>query len=432
MVKRIRVLCGLLALAIGNAHAADSISLTMPLGMAYGSATDSSDTVQGQLEGRPRLDVQFAPATSLVLSGRLRLDAEDRLEPGELTRDNYASLSRPIAFGSAGSLELRDFYLEHRTDRGIIRFGKQQIVWGRLDGLKVLDLVNPQDFREFILDDFDQSRIGLWSAYADYSFGPWRAELALVPDGTGHATPESNAWFELRAPRFRYGAPPDGASPPVTSLRPGHGINDAAAGLRLSRQFDLLDLSLVAYSGLDPEPLGRVLNTGVLERFYRRRGAFGFSAETAFGSLALRAEYAYQPKRVFNTRSPLGLGLQRLGQHRAGVGLDWNAPGDFFVNVQYLVDSVDDAPGDLVRPAKDRVATVFLRRTFAYDTLTASLRWYRSLEDRDHMASMTLEYDWTEETTLRISAETFGGSREGLFGQFSDRDRLTLGVEYTF
>jgi hypothetical protein len=56
--------------------------------------------------------------------------------------------------GRIGTLELRDLYYEHRLDRSV-RLGKQQIVWGRLDGVKILDVVNPQTFREFILDDLE-------------------------------------------------------------------------------------------------------------------------------------------------------------------------------------------------------------------------------------------------------------------------------------
>ena len=67
--------------------------------------------------------------------------------------------SRPYRIGDAGTAEIRDAYLEFGLDNGLLRIGKQQIVWGRLDGIKVLDTVNPQDFREFILDDFDDSRI---------------------------------------------------------------------------------------------------------------------------------------------------------------------------------------------------------------------------------------------------------------------------------
>ena len=176
--------------------------------LSYGYSRTTSSTMQGLMELVPSLDLGFGESTSLVTSVRLRADAKDELEPGRPDLDTYAPGSRPLELGDAGTAELRDFYFEFRSANGVARIGKQQIVWGRLDGIKVLDLVNPQDFREFILDDFADSRISLWSAYFDYNLGSWRAELALIPDGTGHTIPGEGAWFELTAPRFRYGAAP--------------------------------------------------------------------------------------------------------------------------------------------------------------------------------------------------------------------------------
>ena len=41
-----------------------------------------------------------------------------------------------------------------------------------------------------------------------------------------------------------------------------------------------------------------------------------------------------------------------------------DAPFDIFINLQYLVDRVRSAPQALVRPATDRIGTLFLRRSF--------------------------------------------------------------------
>jgi len=60
--------------------------------------------------------------------------------------------------------------------------GRQQNVWGKADGLKVLDLVNPQDFRELILDDFDDSRIPLWAVNAEIPVAEVVVPLVWIPE----------------------------------------------------------------------------------------------------------------------------------------------------------------------------------------------------------------------------------------------------------
>ena len=411
----------------------DSLSMSSNLTYGYGSEVESS--IQGELELAPEIEASFSQRASLVASARLRLDAEDELEPDGHSYDTYSGASRPASLGDTGSAELRDFYLEFRAENGLARFGKQQIVWGRLDGIKVLDLLNPQDFREFIVDDFGDSRIGLWSAYFDYSVGDWRAELALVPDSTGHAIPASGAWFELTAPRFRYGADPGQAAPPVVTVEPGHALDDTAVGLRLSRPIGAAEFSAVAYTGIDPEPLGRlVLRNGqpTVERFYERRDAIGFSFDMGLGPAVARVEYAYQPERVFNTRSTSMLDTAELDQHRGAIGVDIDAPGGVFVNVQYLVDSVSAAPDDLVRPAEDRIGTLFLKKNFAYDTISLEARWYHSFTDDDDLASLSVEYAFSDSTTLELAAQAFSGNDGGLFGQFAERDRIIISLRHIF
>ncbi|HFB63959.1 MAG TPA: DUF1302 family protein [Aeromonadales bacterium] len=53
-----------------------------------------------------------------------------------------------------------------------LRLGKQQIVWGRTDLFRVLDVINPVDFsRNNIYDELEDIRIPLWSAAAEWQFG---------------------------------------------------------------------------------------------------------------------------------------------------------------------------------------------------------------------------------------------------------------------
>ena len=421
--------------ATTSTPAAQIDSFSVASSLTYGYANEANASMQGELEVAPAIDVTLTKLASLVASARIRLDEQDQLEPGRYAYKTYSGASKPANLGDSGSAEIRDLYVEFRSEKGLTRLGKQQIVWGKLDGIKVLDLINPQDFREFIIDDFDDSRISLWSAYFDYSLGNWRAELALIPDGTAHAIPESGAWFELTAPRFRFGAAPGQTTPPVRTVQPGLTMDDSALGLRLSRQFGALDISAVAYSGTDPEPLGRVIvvdSNPVIEQFYERRDAFGLSFDVGLGSTVLRGEYVYQPERVFNARPDSQLTTIALDQHRGAIGLDVDGPLGIFMNIQYLIDTVADAVPGLVRPESDRIGTLYLRRAFNYDAVVVEARWYQSFTDDDRLASISVHYDLSDSTSLGLAAQHFGGVTRGLFGQFTHRDRITLSLKHVF
>lgn len=429
------LLVSLLGLFATDASAEIVSEFQLDTRLSYGYGNSRGTTVQSIFGAEPAVRLEFSQVWRAEISGRIRLDFSDELEPGRAPVDNYSTLSRPAIIGDLGTIELRDVFVERRLNAGILRLGKQQIVWGKLDGIKVLDVLNPQNFREFILEDFSSSRISLWSAYLDITKAGWRGEFVVIPDNTGHAIPAQGAWFELTAPRFRYGATSDDAVPRTVTQRRGIGADTSAVALRLSRQLGTLELGAVAYSGLDHEPLGRVTainSETVVERFYERREVYGLSAETGFGPFALRAELASQPGRLFNTRSTQALDVIALDQETIGIGLDIDGPFDTFINLQYIQDKLRDAPASLVRPAKDRILTVYLAKSFAYESVKVSVRWYRSQELGDEMASASLQYLPTDNTRLRLALDSFSGNAAGIFGQFSKGERITLSLEHTF
>ena len=428
------VLAALLApLSLPSPAALELVEVPVDASLGVGIADD--EVMQLQLEVEPRWESKRDDGNAFVASLRLRLDGRDELEPGTPAFDNYATLSAPITLGDTGTIELRDVYWQRRSDRGLLRLGKQQIVWGRLDGIKILDVVNPQTFREFILDDLGNSRISQWSAYLDMTLGSWRAELTWVPDITSHDIPEAGAWFELAAPRFRFGAPAGSAGLPTVTDRDASVLDDGAYGARLSRLIGGVDVAAVLYSGRDHEPLGRVVARDggpVLEQFYRRREVLGLSAESSLGPVAWRAELSHQPGRVFNVRDAAGLATRSLDQTTLGVGADIDLPLNLLANLQFVVDRVDGAPTELVRPDEDRLVTLFLRRGFAYDTVRTELRWYHSLTDHDDTIMATARYELNDDTSVYVSGEWFTGTPEGLFGQFARQDRVYFGIRRFF
>ena len=417
------------------AQAADVNNYSLETHLGYGYSDATNESMQSIVRLTPGFEVEFSPRTRAVIEGRVRLDFADDLEPGEVSTDTYSLLSRPATISDLGIAEFRDAYIERSLENGVFRIGKQQIVWGRLDGIKVVDVLNPQDFREFIMENFSESRISLWSAYLDISRGAWRTELALIPDNTGHAIPSRGAWFELTAPRYRYGADPADPSPPIITDRGSIRASTSAYAIRLSRQLGDAEFGAIAYSGLDHEPLGRVVSLNdspAIERFYERRDLFGLHAETSLGSIAVRAEFALQPGRTFNTRSDAGLSTTELDQFTAGIGIDIDGPFGTFINIQHVHDSIRDAPIELVRPDSDQVSTLFVRRSFAYETISLTGRYYHFHEFGDDMLTLAVELLFGDATKLRFAADLFSGDPAGVFGQFHDRDRLVISLTHTF
>ena len=62
---------------------------------------------------------------------------------------------------------LRELYVDTKLADWQFRLGKQQVVWGTADGIKLLDIINPTDYREFSQNTMEDSRIPVWMLKAE-------------------------------------------------------------------------------------------------------------------------------------------------------------------------------------------------------------------------------------------------------------------------
>jgi hypothetical protein len=70
-----------------------------------------------------------------------------------------------------GDRILRDTYLDIHFSKMDLRLGKQQVVWGKVDGRKIMDIINPEDLREGFdaaQDDWVYTRFPLWMVNLQY------------------------------------------------------------------------------------------------------------------------------------------------------------------------------------------------------------------------------------------------------------------------
>lgn len=66
---------------------------------------------------------------------------------------------------------LRELYVDTYAAGWSLRLGKQQVVWGTADGIKLLDIINPTDFRELNQNAMEDSRIPIWMVNAERNLG---------------------------------------------------------------------------------------------------------------------------------------------------------------------------------------------------------------------------------------------------------------------
>ncbi len=416
-----------LASPVANAETSNSLlddsTLNMRIESEWAVLTKDASTQKLQLMIEPELETEIGEDASVTTIIRLRTDAKDNLSPGDHSQ-----------------VELREFYLDTAIKDSIVILGKQQVVWGKSDGLKVLDIVNPQNFREFILDDFDQSRIPLWTVNAEIPINDVTLQLLLIPDQTYHefATPGSS--YQFTSPVI---IPPTPASANVQikpTITPDKVLQDADAGFRLSTFTHGWDLTFNYLYHYDDTPvLFRTINISAsgpiinITPQYKRTHLIGGTFSNTFGDLTLRGELGYLTDKYISTINTLDTdGVVKTGEFKYVLGFDWYGFTDTLLSTQIFQTYLNKHETGMIQQQLNTQITFLIKQDYMNETLHAEILVLHDINYEDGMLRFKLTYEYNDEINIYVGADIFYGNEDGLFGQFNETDRVVSGVVVGF
>ena len=135
--------------------------------------------------------IQFNNGNINMLQNTLNLNFEKM-------GDKMALKANPMLYlSSTDSLDfrMREIYLDLYFNSFDIRVGKQQIIWGKADGVFITDIVSPLNLSEFLLPDFDEIRVGVYAAKFDFYFGNSTIEAIWKPVFASNELPAQGSIF---------------------------------------------------------------------------------------------------------------------------------------------------------------------------------------------------------------------------------------------
>lgn len=316
--------------------------------------------------------------------------------------------------------ELREAAVLCRLDRWLLQAGRQSVVWGKADGLAVLDAVHPFDRREFPFADREQARLALTIL---------RAEVRVTDNDTvqGLWIPERREEL-LPAPGGRFAAG-WGAQAALA--------NTAAAASGRWRQPQWggqwehgdpgLSWTLNALQRWAPQPGWDVdLSTGRVQRRAYRQTIIGGSFEFEAGAgWVLRGEGATTDRQALPAVP--GAGVPRFSRQRSTiVGADhlWD---DTLLAAQWMRTAWRGPLPEGTRPAQDWLTLaasrsawqdrLHLKASSAWD-LTRRARWLRA------EARLQRSATWSAAFTV----DAVRGRPDSVLGAFQPASRMGLSV----
>lgn len=400
-----------------------NVNFSGTLDQQWAIKTNDGGTQKFQTTFEARMDVDLTDSVRLTAIARVRADTESNL-------------------GFAGSrthvdTELREIYIDADWGGFYWRLGKQQIVWGQADGLRVLDVINPQEFREFILPEFEDSRIPLWIANVEIPLNDdWTAQLLLIPDQTYADLAQPGSSFAMRSPQVIPEIPLGLTAELGRESKPGRVLKDADVGARLSAFVGGWDVSLnYLYHYQDQAVLYRQTSeVGIkVAPSYERTHLVGGSFSNVLGDTTFRSELGYSSDRYILTNDTTNSdGVFSTGEFSYVLGVDYQGWRDWFLSGQLFQSILIDHAHDATRDKTETSATFLLRRYFMNETLKAEALLIQNLNRSDGVLQASIKYEWSTNISLTLGADIFFGSSAGLFGQFEEESRITFGTEFSF
>jgi len=383
----------------------------------------------GWLEGKYTLSETVALRVAVRGWYDAVFDATDRY-PANVERDQKTDVSLREALLTAGSGAFD------------VRVGRQQIVWGEAIGTFVTDIVNPKDFREFVLPDFSELRIPIWALDVTYRLADGISlEGVWTPDTRPNKLPKQGAEFQFARIPFRF-------RNPVVRLpddQDEFSLARSEGGVRLSVLRRGWDLALIYYDQADKSPVffqRRVAQPSgpdviVIDPQHPRLHIVGATLGKSFEPVVVRAEAALSVGKRYETTDPLDAdGVVRRDTLDWLVGVDYTWFDTVDTALQLSQKVLMGSATNLTRPgvAAEVTTSLSLRVTTGFfdNTLNPTVLFVVGVNRGDLRVSPRLDYLVSDSVTLSVGADLFEGPRQTLYGQFDRNDRVTFTTTWRF
>jgi len=372
--------------------------------------------------------VQDSSNYSLTGEGRLRWNAAyNGSDYSEAARDAYE-----------WSADWRELYLATDINDWNVSVGLQQVVWGKADNLRVVDLVNPLDYRDFVLPDLNDYRKPVLMLRGEYFLADWSLQTLYIPFFEPNDFAEPGSEYEY----FTI----DPALMEIFTLspenRPGRSFKNGEFGIQLARSFSGLDLNFFALHGWDDNPVYRQIYTldnnnnvlASLQPEYQRQFMLGAASAYSLGNgLVLRSEFSFIPNSVYMLNIvDVNGGLVEEATLNALVGLDYSWR-DWLMSIQLNDRHIDNWNSEFGVLEHEPLFTFSATGQSFSGRLDSRISFARFInESNEQLIQAKTTWRSDDYWSYSLGADWFSGTMGGVFGQFENQDRIWLKVQRNF
>lgn len=370
---------------------------------------DEFTTIQNVLE--LKYSNWFTDNVGLTLVGRAVYDGVYDVEDGLNPKDEedyhiYADFREAVLDVTAGDLDLH--------------LGRQQVVWGKTDGFRVTDVVNPLDLRDTASTEFLDQRIPLWMVNAEYYLTTDFALQALI------------------IPDLRFNKLPDIPFPPGAQINdtkePDTSLENTEYGLKFSGYASGWDLTLNYFYSWDDVPVFKKSvdkTTGALEISpeHQRQHIIGGTFANVLLDAVVRGEIAAKIGQYFAVDDPAiaDMAVEKtllsyaLAAERDIADITWTA--------QALQETILEYEETITTDEVRTYLTLRGARTFLRETLNLSTFIIYDVNNTKWTFKPSVAYDYSDALSLSCGLDFLAGDTDAAD---DEKERVYAEIRYSF
>ena len=316
-------------------------------------------------------------------------------------RDRYTTEEK---HSLESEVELYDFYIDGKLSSNLdMRIGRQVVVWGRSDNIRITDVINPLDFRKPGMVDIEDLRLPLGIVKFDYYVGDWDiSPMAIVEQRENKMPPFGSEFY------------------PSTTKLPSQSMpHKTTYALKIGGEFSGYDIDFYFADLILPDEFG-------LPQYKREKSKmYGFAFNYIVGSWLFKGELAKKSDLRF-------FGLNDTYKRVDGLlGVEYNGIADTKISYDFAKRSFDKSSAlfekDIYQHAF-RFSSDFVNATLHANYL---LSLFGKNADDGGFQRAWIKYDIKDALSTNFGVVDYiGGSNK--MDRFKNNDMIFADIVYSF
>lgn len=357
-------------------------------------------------------------------------------------RENY---TQDLLDSYESFINLKEAYIQGSLSQNVdLKFGRQIVIWGKSDSIRITDIINPLDSREPGMVDIEDLRLTELMTRLDYYFGDWGLSTIIIHEPRLEIEPAFGSDYR---PSDIFGAPIPYANFPDRN-EPNWSVDNTQYAMSLDGHFTGWDLSFYAAKVFDNRfNIELVNNTAI--RTYDMINMVGVAANVVSGSWLFKAETAFINDINYRSTSRKNrldtlIGFDYTGIKDTVISLELADRHIFNYEEKMMTMTLQEAAtlntfSDFVREDSLQLA---LRTSYSFDHDNATVTYLISFAggngagDNFDGGFQRLWMDYKYNDTISLSAGVVdyigGNSLLPFFRAVENNDRVFAEIQYSF